>query len=499
MFERLVISEPHYFTESTSECGYCSGKKDQEEDYYSLDSWYQDSAKRAQGTKSLVENCTFGFQGHLMSVEMYDKLCNMGFRRSGQFIYKSDLLRNCCRLYTIRTTPEQVIMSKEFKSTLRRFSKRVLPSNEVPSRSNYIDEILDTEFRSKSFRTHFEPPVFSDEKYRLFAKYQEHVHNDFKHSAKSFRRFLCASPFAKETVLGTKEEWEQLNNWKSFSKHDKLKRRGPVHECYYHEDKMIALAVSDILPSGLSSVYFIWDPDYHKWSLGKLSALRELTFVSKANLDYYYMGYYLDDCPKMNYKAKYGGELLDVCTHKYVPLTQLAKLKGPGKLFAISETPGDHDKILQNEFPLNDELANGAISIGKTIKVQNVAEEIYGINGGAYAEANAAAQRLADLGIPYKVDELPFCPKDEFQAAENGVFQIPNVVPGLVPLNQIHDLVQSRAMCILQGNVDFFDMYSGDMRPLDSFEDESPTIKKLLCDVVRAIGLENSRGMLVII
>jgi arginyl-tRNA--protein-N-Asp/Glu arginylyltransferase len=37
--------------------------------------------------------------------------------------------------------------------------------------------------------------------------------------------------------------------------------------------------VIDILPSCVSSVYFIWDPDWAWASLGKLSALREVALA----------------------------------------------------------------------------------------------------------------------------------------------------------------------------------------------------------------------------
>ena len=45
-------------------------------------------------------------------------------------------------------------------------------------------------------------------------------------------------------------------------------------------------------------------------ALGKLSALREIEWVREASrrcptLGYYYMGYYIHECPKMRYKAEY--------------------------------------------------------------------------------------------------------------------------------------------------------------------------------------------------
>lgn len=493
MSERLIITRPHYFSDSKSHCGYCSGHKERNEDYYSLNSWY------LADPGSTVENCTVGFQAELMSVEMYGRLCDMGYRRSGKFLYKADMLRNCCRLYTIRTTPDQVCISKEFKSTVKKFRKQVTPAGSAPragkEQFNYIREILETENSSKDFRTSFEPAVFTQEKYQLFAKYQEHVHDDFKHNAKSFKRFLCDSPFSKETIMGSKQEWEQLNNWKSMAPTEKLQRLGPAHECYYYKDDLIALAVTDFLPSGISSVYFIWDPDYHKWSLGKLSALRELSITSKTNLDYYYMGYYIDDCPKMNYKAKYGGELLDVCTQHYVPLSQLNELKSPGKLFVIEQKS---DGTSSGEKPLNKALALPVKHFDGTMALANTAEDIYGPNGSAYQQANDAANRLSSAGVPYTIEERPFGIKGP-EEEDDQPLRIPNVFPGLVPLNEITEMVLHGDIQSLQGNVTFFEMYQGSIKMLRNFSDESPEMKKILCDVVRLIGLENTKGVLLII
>ena len=37
----------------------------------------------------------------------------------------------------------------------------------------------------------------------------------------------------------------------------------------------------------------------------------------KLNYSWYYLGYYIEDCVKMKYKLKFGGELL-ICAMKYI-------------------------------------------------------------------------------------------------------------------------------------------------------------------------------------
>lgn len=71
---------------------------------------------------------------------------------------------------------------------------------------------------------------------------------------------------------------------------------GSHHGLYYLDSKLIALAVLDILPGAVSSVYLAWHPDYAALSLGKVSALREIAMVREMkeqgvrDMDAYMMG-----------------------------------------------------------------------------------------------------------------------------------------------------------------------------------------------------------------
>jgi arginine-tRNA-protein transferase len=93
---------------------------------------------------------------------------------------------------------------------------------------------------------------------------------------------------------------------------------GSFHQKYYLDEKLIAVAVLDILPNCVSSVYFMYDPAYGELSLGNYSALREIATtyqlsIKIPSLRYYYLGmnyvlmtgYYIHSCSKMRYKARY--------------------------------------------------------------------------------------------------------------------------------------------------------------------------------------------------
>ena len=74
--------------------------------------------------------------------------------------------------------------------------------------------------------------------------------------------------------------------------------------------------------------YLYYDPAYRFIAPGVYSALYEISLAQKfykvnPEMQYYYMGFYVQSCPKMNYKRQYASsELLCPETYKYVPLQQ---------------------------------------------------------------------------------------------------------------------------------------------------------------------------------
>lgn len=121
-----------------------------------------------------------------------------------------------------------------------------------------------------------EPSSFTKEKYELYRKYQQEIHHDepSEVSAEGFRRFLVDSPL------------DQVDGKVNY---------GSYHQKYILDGTLIAVAVLDILPHCVSSVYFMYDPAYAFLGLGNYSALREISLTqefcaSSSDLKYYYMG-----------------------------------------------------------------------------------------------------------------------------------------------------------------------------------------------------------------
>ncbi len=69
--------------------------------------------------------------------------------------------------------------------------------------------------------------------------------------------------------------------------------------------RLLAIAVCDITRSGLSAVYTFFDPEEKQRSLGTYCILLEIEQCKKMQLDYLYMGYWIENCQKMHYKNKF--------------------------------------------------------------------------------------------------------------------------------------------------------------------------------------------------
>ncbi|MDD3344722.1 MAG: arginyltransferase [Sulfurospirillaceae bacterium] len=74
---------------------------------------------------------------------------------------------------------------------------------------------------------------------------------------------------------------------------------------YYYEDKLIGVDLIDVLDDGVSSIYFYYDPEYSRYSLGRLSLYNQILFAKKSKKKWIYLGYYVKECPSLSYKSHY--------------------------------------------------------------------------------------------------------------------------------------------------------------------------------------------------
>lgn len=266
-----------YCGRQTSECGYC-----------------------ASNASSSVSD---GAVAHRLTTKTYNDLIEDGWRRSGRWLYKPAIGTTCCAQHTIRLRCDAFTPSKSQRKVLKRLEAFLEKAEGEDGEDGRA---------AKTFEITTARSTFDAEEFALWKRYQVSVHGDEESdlSARSYVRFLVDSPFEHEPAArpGTPSEGY-----------------GAFHQQYRIDGALVAVGVVDILPRGLSSKYFFWDPDYAHLSLGKVSALKEIEYVldqkrrGASAFEFYYMGYYIHDCQKMKYKAEYApSELRCSTTNRWV-------------------------------------------------------------------------------------------------------------------------------------------------------------------------------------
>jgi len=98
---------------------------------------------------------------------------------------------------------------------------------------------------------------------------------------------------------------------------------------YRRSGRLVGVGIVDRVPTGLSSVYMYFDPQLSRLSPGTFSILWEIQYCRTLALPFYYLGYYVANCPSMSYKARYRpNEILDP-SHRWVSFYRAAGLSYP--------------------------------------------------------------------------------------------------------------------------------------------------------------------------
>lgn len=333
---QLSIISPTGYTSST--CGYCTAPG---------------SGKRST-TKS---SKSYGIWAHRLSPYHYQNLIDQGWRRSGDYIYKPDLLRTCCPQIPIRLAAHEYKPTKGHKRALSNLLFRVRDSKAKPAKwkgrwsrgrdwdvEKRWDEIVPSAASTSAslWAENVAGPIThnleirlalastSDEKYQLFRKYQAKIHGEAEadiSTEKGFCRFLVDSnlaltwPSTGEPLTPSQEAAWRAKSFDSSTLPEELPY-GNYHQEYRLDGKVIAVGVLDILPKCVSSVYVFYDPEYYDWELGKVTALQEIALTRRLSrlkameeVRFYYMGFYIHTCQKMKYKAEYRPSQLLDCAH----------------------------------------------------------------------------------------------------------------------------------------------------------------------------------------
>ncbi len=74
---------------------------------------------------------------------------------------------------------------------------------------------------------------------------------------------------------------------------------------YIRDNRLIGVDLIDILKDGISSIYFFYDPDFSRLSLGTYSLLYQIELAKILNLEWIYLGYWVDGCQAFSYKTNF--------------------------------------------------------------------------------------------------------------------------------------------------------------------------------------------------
>lgn len=185
-----------------------------------------------------------------MDTQLYASLSEVGFRRSGDHLYRPHC-QHCTACIAARIPVADFSPNRQ----QRRILKRNAELQVIRKR-----------------------PSFNEEYYDLYRRYIEQRHADgdmYPPSRDQFATFLVRDlPFC----------------------------------CFFEfrlHGRLLAIAVTDVLPNGLSAVYTFYDPDEEQRSLGRYAILWQIAETERLGLQAVYLGYWIKNCRKMNYKTQY--------------------------------------------------------------------------------------------------------------------------------------------------------------------------------------------------
>jgi len=185
-----------------------------------------------------------------MTPQLYSALSDLGFRRSGEYVY-SPRCPACSDCLPVR----------------------VPVANFTPDRSQRRNWQ-----RNQDLEVNILPAKYHDTHFELYQRYVQSRHPDGS----------MATP-----------DREQYNRFFGSTWCDTR------YVEFNLEGRPLAIAVIDVLEHGLSAVYTFFEPGEYKRGLGVFAVLWLIEEVKRRGLPYLYLGYLIHDSPKMSYKAHY--------------------------------------------------------------------------------------------------------------------------------------------------------------------------------------------------
>ncbi|WP_409425245.1 arginyltransferase [Pseudoalteromonas sp. RW-H-Ap-1] len=184
------------------------------------------------------------------SSNKFESLLGLGFRRSGNQIYRPHC-PICSACSSVR------VLADEFMPTKSQKRKQNKAKNRFEVKYSQVER---------------------EQYYPLYSKYISLRHQDgsmYPPDKSQFQSFL----FCSWLTITFIELW--------------------------HQDTLVAVAVTDCMNNAISAIYTFFDPDFEHYSLGSVMILQQLKFAKEQNKEFVYLGYQIDECDKMKYKTQF--------------------------------------------------------------------------------------------------------------------------------------------------------------------------------------------------
>ncbi|CBG40479.1 arginyltransferase [Helicobacter mustelae] len=183
----------------------------------------------------------------------YAGLLARGWRRFGECFFVP-VCQSCDACKTIRQNIAQFIPS--------RIHRRIIRKNQD------LEVIL-------------QKPSFSEEKLQLYNKYHRVMEEKKQWHYKSVDERYYYDTF----VAGGRNFGYELN--------------------YFLDGILLGVGYVDILEDLISAIYFFYDHDFEKRSLGVFNILTQFHIARQRGIPYFYPGYWIEGHPSLGYKSKF--------------------------------------------------------------------------------------------------------------------------------------------------------------------------------------------------
>ena len=209
--------------------------------------------------KGRVERKVFA---HLVGPEgraLNNALSHLGFRRSQNIVYRP-ACDGCAACVSVRVVVEEFCLTRSFR--------RVLARN-----ADLVGNLL--------------PASATLEQYDVFRSYLDHRHGD--------GGMADMTPF----------DFAQMLETGTVDTHIVEYRIGGATAATGDDGRLVAVALGDRLRDGLSMIYSFFDVGESRRGLGTYMVLDHVRRAFEQGLAYLYLGYWVEESPKMGYKARF--------------------------------------------------------------------------------------------------------------------------------------------------------------------------------------------------